>query len=335
MSAGRIILNGADAGIARAVEADTGDWAVSQVLSTVRVTSLVSDPTNHTVIYAGTREHGVWRSENQGETWEQQGLTDQHVKSLAVSPHDPNIIYAGTKPAWMFRSKDVGQTWEELEAFRRIPNRWWWFSPADQPGWDPYVIEIAVSPTTPGVILAGVELGAVVRSEDGGETWSRHLRGTLRDCHSLKFHPLDGNYAYEAGGTGGGASVSRDGGRTWEKSKQGLAKSYGIVCGADGVDPNTWYACVGASPGNAFAEDPNVYLYRSNGSGHWMPIGWDDHPLQETPTVMVSVPGSSGELYIATQNGSVWHTLDFGASWSRLPVELDGVRHSLLVLHGG
>jgi hypothetical protein len=32
---------------------------------------------------------------------------------------------------------------------------------------------------------------------------SLHRKGALRDCHSLKFHTTNGNWAYEAGGNGG------------------------------------------------------------------------------------------------------------------------------------
>jgi hypothetical protein len=70
---------------------------------------------------------------------------------------------------------------------------------------------LSVSPTDPNVIVAGVEFGALVRSEDGGRTWSNHRKGALRDCHSLTFHATNGNWVYEGGG---GATVSRDGGLT-------------------------------------------------------------------------------------------------------------------------
>ena len=268
----RILMTGSGAGITRAVESEADQWNLEHSLQALHVTCLASDPTDSRVVYAGTREKGIWRSQDAGATWTQGGLKEQHIKSLAVSPHDPRVVYAGTKPAWMFRSSDAGDSWEELVGFRRIPNRWWWWSPADPPGWKAYVIEIAISPTDPGVLLAGIELGAVVRSEDGGQTWSSHRRGALRDCHSLRFNHSDGDFAYEAGGTGGGASLSRDGGRTWVKTHRGFEKGYGITCAADPEDPELWYASIGASPFNATGDSPEVYLYRSNGQA-WQPIG--------------------------------------------------------------
>lgn len=332
MTSGRVILSCFKVGVTHVVEEIDGSWTHTTKLPEYQVTCLAQDPRHKDVVYAGTRQHGVWKSEDRGETWTQAGMQGQIVKSLTVSPHDPDILFAGSKPALIFRSMDGGKSWHELEAFRKIPNRWWWFSPADPPDKRPYVIEISVSPTEPERILAGVELGGVFRSEDGGDTWSRHLRRSLRDCHSLKFHAKDGNYAYQAGGSGGGAAMSRDGGQTWKKHKHKLTKSYGIACAADGENPHIWYTSAGPSPWKTVGENPEVYLYRTNEDLRWEPIGWTNQPLNETPTVMTSIPGSSGELYVGTHKGSVWHTTDYGDSWSRLAFKVDAIWHSLIVL---
>ena len=133
--------------LARAALAPNGEWSVEFLLSDEGVCCLAADPLNPNIIYAGTRQKGVLRSDNLGLTWHAGGLDGQWVKSLAVNPHDSNIIYAGTKPALMFVSYDGGNSWAELDGFRRIPNRWWWFSPAEPPDFRPYVNAIAPSPT--------------------------------------------------------------------------------------------------------------------------------------------------------------------------------------------
>ena len=316
--------------VARATRAANGEWSVEFLLSGKGAGCLAADPRNPHIIYAGTKAQGVWRSDDGGLTWQRSGLEGQPVKSLAVNPHDSNIIYAGSKPALMFVSYDGGHTWAELDGFRRIPNRWWWFSPAEPPDRRPYVFAIAPSPTEPEVLLAGVEFGAVVCSEDGGRSWSRHRRGALRDCHSLKFHASNGNWVYEAGGTGGGASFSRDGGRTFQKAKRGLAKHYGLVCAADPGNPEIWYVCVAPSPFNAFGENPEIYLYRSNGTG-WQPIGWEAHPLPVAPTTLVTHPNAPGHLYAGLTNGDIWHTADYGDTWEKMPFNLKGIWFSLLI----
>jgi hypothetical protein len=101
------------------------------------------------VIYTGTHGNGVFHSEDGGRNWSQIGLAGQIVKSLAVSPHDAHVIYAGMKPATMAISRNAGRTWTELESFRRIRGRRFWFSPAEPPDKRAYVQAIAISPTNP------------------------------------------------------------------------------------------------------------------------------------------------------------------------------------------
>lgn len=318
--------------LARATRAVNGKWEVEFLLRGQDVSCLAADPLNPNIIYAGTKNKGVWRSDDGGLSWQFSGLDGPSIKSLAVNPHNSNIIYAGTKPALMFASYDGGNTWTELDGFRRIPNRWWWFSPAEPPDRRPYIFAIAPSPTESQALLAGVEFGAVVRSEDGGRTWSPHRRGALRDCHSLKFHTANGNWVYEAGGTGGGAAFSRDGGRTFQKAKRGLARHYGIVCAADPETPEIWYVCVAPSPFKAFGKNSEIYLYRSTGEGGWQPIGWAAHPLPVAPTALVTLPNAPGHLYAGLTNGDVWHSADYGDTWEQLPFNLQSIRFSMLVI---
>ena len=235
-----IFLAAYDKGVARAQPGPDESWTVERHLESLRITCLAPDASNPRRVYAGAAQEGVWRSDDCGVTWQEAGLKGHEIKSLAVSPHDPAILFAGTKGALMFRSTDGGANWAELEAFRKVPNRWWWFSPAEPPDFRPYVISIATSPTDPQVVLAGIEFGAVVRSEDGGETWSRHRRGALRDCHSLQFHHTNGNWAYQAGGTGGrflqperGAKLAKGragpGEEIRDRLRGGRGKSGGLV----------------------------------------------------------------------------------------------------------
>src|SRR6266567_3078639 len=217
-------------GLARASQSASGEWSVEFLLSEQDVRCLAADPLNSRVIYAGTQGQGVLRSEDGGKTWRSVGLAGHIVKALAASRTQPGTVYAGTKPALLFVSRDGGASWMELASFRRIRSRWFWFSPAD-----------------PKVILVGIEAGAVVQSLDGGQTWSGHRRGALRDCHSLTFHVTHGDWVYEGGGSGAGVSVSRDAGAAWTQSREGLDRHYGWAVAADPDHPEVWYASVAPS----------------------------------------------------------------------------------------
>jgi photosystem II stability/assembly factor-like uncharacterized protein len=327
----KIFIAVANRGLSRAEQIEPDQWSVETLLEGQDPRCLAADPQNHDVIYAGTQGNGLWRSVDWGENWEQAGMEDQIVKSVAVSPHDSNTIYVGTKPAYLFVSHDAGRSWNELDGFRKIRGRQLWFSPAEKP-YKAYVSGIALSPTDPNRILAGIEFGAVIRSEDGGQTWSNHIPETLRDCHTLKFHAANGDWVYEAGGTGGGASVSRDGGRTWRKTKSGLAKNYGVACAADPKRPEIWYVSVAPSPGKAYGQQAEAYLYRASGGADWHPIGWEPHPMSSMPTALVTDPAAPGHLYAGLTNGEVWHSTNHGDNWDKLPFQLNGIWFSLLVL---
>ena len=326
----RVFLAIANRRIVRAECIPESVWQVETVLDGPSPVTLAADPVNPDVVYAGTQGNGVYRSADAGRSWAAIGLSGQVVKSLAVSPHDPGVIYAGVSPAAVYKTSDGGQHWAELKGFRRIPNRWWWFSPAEPP-FRAYVNALSVSPGDPNVVLAGIELGAVVRSEDGGRTWSSHRRGALRDCHSLAFHRCDGQWVYEAGGTGGGAAVSRDGGRTWQQPRSGLAKKYGVACAADPARPEVWYVALAPNPGKAYGEKAEAYLYRASAGADWESIGWEPHPMSRMPRALVTRPDAPGHLFVGTTYGDVWHTADYGDSWQQLPLELGGGL-SLLVL---
>jgi hypothetical protein len=318
-------------GITRAECDPAGQWSVEFLLENQSVSCLASDPSNPRRIYAGTDGDGVLLSEDSGKSWKPAGMQGQTVKSLAVSPHNPDAIYAGTRPALMHISQDGGKSWRELEGFRRIPWRFWWFSPAEKP-WKAYVQAIGISPTDPNVILAGIEFGAVIRSQDGGRTWSGHRQGALRDCHNLAFHRIHGNWAYEAGGTGGGASSSQDGGITWRKFRQGLAKNYGVACAADPAKPEIWYVSVAPGPSKAYGDDVEAYLYRASGGAKWQPIGWEPHPMKHMPIALVTDHQAPGHLYAGITTGDIWHSVDYGDRWEKLPFNLKGIWRSLILM---
>lgn len=198
--------------IARAERGTSGAWSVEYSLEGRQVSCLAANPRQPHIVYAGTRGDGVFQSEDWGRTWRASGMAGYVVKSIAVSPVQDNLVFAGTKPPALFVSRDSGQTWREVESFRQT-RRWWWFTPAE-PG-APYIQALALSPAHPDEIAVGIEFGAVLRSKDGGRTWSKHLKGAVRDCHALTYHITDGSYVYEAGGTG--AVYSHDAGATWHE----------------------------------------------------------------------------------------------------------------------
>ena len=320
-------------GLARASQSANGEWCVELLLAEQDVCCLAADPPNPHVLYAGTKGKGVLRSDDGGKTWRSVGLAGRIVKALAVSRTQPGTVYAGTKPALLFVSRDGGASWTELASFRRIPSRWFWFSPAEKP-FTAYVQAIALSPADSRTIVVGIEAGAVVRSSDGGQTWSGHRRGALRDCHSLTFHATNGNWVYECGGTGAGVSVSRDAGATWTQPREGLDRHYGWAVAADPAHPEVWYASVSPGALKAHSEhNAQAAIVRSIGGAPWQPLsGGLPQPLNHMPYALLTDPTAPGHVYTGLSNGEVWHSTDYGNTWHQLPFCLKGIHRTLLML---
>jgi len=320
-------------GLARPLRKADGGWSVEYLLVDQDVRCLAADPLNPDVIYVGTKGSGILRSNDSGKTWRPAGLAGQAIKALAVSRADPGVVYAGTRPPLIFVSRDGGASWAELTSFRRILSRCFWFSPAEPP-YTAYVQGIALSPTDPNIIVVGIEFGAVVRSEDGGVTWSGHRRRALRDCHSLTFHAANGNWVYEAGGTGAGAAISQDAGATWRQPRAGLDRHYGWACAADPTRPDVWY--VSASPSAFKAHSggsAQAYIFRSMSGATWQKLGGGlPQPLDYMPYALLTDPAAPGHLYAGLSNGDVWHSADYGERWQRLPFNLRSIHRMLVML---
>src|SRR5919204_34964 len=185
-------------GIARLEESGEA-WTVELCLPGSGAQCLAVDPTDPDTVYAGLREGGVRRTVDAGRSWIDCALPEPGVFSLAVGAAD-GAVFAGTEPSRLFRSDDRGESWHELDALLELPSRPNWSFPPRP--WTSHVRWIAPSPHDDELVLVGIELGGLMRTTDGGETWQDHRPGAQPDVHSLAWHPRAEGRAYEAGGGG-------------------------------------------------------------------------------------------------------------------------------------
>lgn len=201
-------------------------------------------------------EEGLYRSTDTGRTWEGMGLPENDVWAVFVASNGQ--IYAGTDPARLFRSSDGGNSWTELEALRQHTTTDIWRSAFTDTA---HVRTVTGHPDTPDRLFAGIEVGGLYRSEDGGDRWSkceiRDEAGVVQDdiheircltpdeyvvaCGRLSIH--DPNHAAAEGGL----YHTTDAGTTWQRLDRDVGPSYYrslflhedelLACGSTTVPP--------------------------------------------------------------------------------------------------
>lgn len=333
--------------LAYAKRATDDSWTTGTAAIGQRTVALAIDPNQTDAIYVGTDGNGVLRTEDYGQTWTSAGLQGQIVRALAISRLKPGTIYAGTKPAHLYVSHNYGENWNEIPAFRKM-KRWYWLTPAEWP-MSAYVMDIVLSPTDPDLIIAGIEAAGLLRSGDGGQTWTGHPHGGVRDCHDLEFHPTDGNWVYQGGG--GSAAFSQDGGKTWTqpdpfnlwaalweflfqrnsgdapRTDGKLDRRYGWAVAGDPAQPNIWYFSASTGPSSAHGEgNANAYIYRCQDGRNWERLaGGLPQSLDHFPYGLLTDVDAPGHIYTVLQNGDIWHSENHGDDWIQLPLNIGSV----------
>ncbi len=288
-------------------------WNAELTLKDSGAQCLALDPRHPGTLYVGTRGKGVWKSSDNGQTWQDMKLPQKDVFSIAVSPVD-GTLYAGCEPSMLFRSMDAAQSWQELSGLRSIPSAPTWSFPPRP--WTSHVRWIAPNPHDAAVLIVGIELGGLMYSNDGGQTWTDHRPHAQRDVHALAWHPTVPGRAYEA--AGGGTAWSKDGGHTWERIDTGRDRHYTWGLAVDPNDPDCWF--ISACPGPREAHNPRgnaqAYIYRWRGNGPWQSLnGGLPQPLKSFPYALVSAPG---QLFAGLNDGRIYISHDLGDSWQSL-----------------
>ncbi len=296
--------------VARLDETD-GSWSVRVSLGGSGAQCLAVDPSDPDTVYVGLGDGGVRRSSDGGGTWVDCELPAPQVFSVAVSAAD-GAVYAGTEPSALYRSDDRGESWRELEGLLELPSRPTWSFPPRP--WTSHVRWVAPSPHDADVVLAGIELGGLMRSTDGGETWQDQRPGSQLDVHSLAWHPQVEGRAYEAGG--GGAAWSEDAGDTWRAADDGRDRHYTWSVAVDPNDPDLWYVSASTGPFAAHGMrggDPQAHIYRRRDGGWDTLAGGLPDPLPSMPYALVA---TESRLFAGLANGVLWESADRGDTWT-------------------
>jgi len=189
-------------------------WRIARGLDTTQPTSLVADPTNPRVLYAGTFGGGVFRSRNGGRRWNalRTSPPDEVMLDLAVDPATPTTLYATTGTSGVFKTVNLGTTWSAINAGLT----------------EQLLGPLAIDPSAPATIYVGGYAAArVFKSTDGGASWSEGSAGLppgvgyAYGIGDLLVDPTAPSTVY-ASVKHAGIFRSVDGGATWSDYNLGM-----------------------------------------------------------------------------------------------------------------
>ncbi|MDQ3410748.1 MAG: hypothetical protein M3509_01375 [Chloroflexota bacterium] len=303
---------------------DAGATGTTLMLEGSGAQSVAVDPHDPDRVFAGTFDHGVFRSGDGGASWGQVNGNVPHprVPAVTISPYERvngrSVVYIGTEPSNLYRSEDDGKSWQGFPAMLDVPSQPDWSFPPRP--WTSHVRWIAPHPTDPSTIDVGIELGGIMRTRDGGQTWADRKPGSQPDAHALATHPAAPDRLYEA--AGGGVAVSNDAGGSWHPTDDGMDRHYAWGLAVDSADPDLWYVSAASGPRRAHSSDgtSNAILYRKRGPSPWEPLGTPNgtmlrQPHPSTPYALIAPRDSPNSLIAGLHNGDLLVTDNAGDTW--------------------
>jgi photosystem II stability/assembly factor-like uncharacterized protein len=242
---------------------------------------------NPKIVYVGTASGGVWKTTNNGTTWEP--VFDKEsvstIGDIAIAPSDPSVVWVGTgepnnrqSSSWgdgAFKSLDGGKTWKKmgLEATHHIGR-------------------IVIHPKNPDVVYVAA-LGhlwgpnaerGVYKTSDGGKTWAQVLK--INDDTGVSDIAMDPEspdilyaaayerrrtpFGFNGGGPDSAIYKTTDGGATWKKLTKGMPYENGGDTGRIGLDiyrkdPNIVYAIVQHEKGGTYRSEDKGETWKKMG----------------------------------------------------------------------
>lgn len=316
------VLVGTLKGVARIERSGGSGWRVTDhSLGDKHISAIIAEPESG-LIFAGAFHGSIHASSDGGKTWGERskGLTEDNVYSLASIKQDGRTrIYAGTEPAHCFYSDDLGEHWSEYPGLSAVPGTDKWTFPGP-----PHVAHLKhfnFDPTNPKTVYASIEVGALLKSTDAGQSW-RVIEGMYEDVHRTVINPEDSRRIYVTGGNG--LYMTADGGANWEH----LTETDNEIGGyPDGLvflprQPQLMFiSSAKGSPGSwretCFA---GARISRSRDGGRTWEIlrnGLPDRLQSSIEALALEDYGSGFSIFAGTTAGEVYVSDDGGESWSQ------------------
>jgi photosystem II stability/assembly factor-like uncharacterized protein len=258
-----------------------------------RAWRVVGVPSNPKVMYVTTAGGGIWKTINNGTTFEQIFTHEGSISTseVAIAESDPNIVWVGTGEAantransigdGIYKSVDGGKTWQHmgLKESQMIGG-------------------IIIHPQNPDIVIVTVmghlwgankERG-IYKTKDGGTTWQQVLYiNETTGFSALKMDPKNPQVLYAS---------------AWQRFRYGggdmdeAGPNSGIYKSTDGGD--TWTALSNGLPTDDMGKIE-------------IAIGYNNTNIIYA-SILTGEPGRGGRT---TKQGGIFRSNDGGASWTR------------------
>lgn len=220
--------------------------------------SVVADPRERSILFAGGHDLGVIKSEDGGTTWmrSDDGMKGADIHGLAINQRNPNVLFAYSVENGVFRSEDAGVSWKRMDDGPENPGVRAFAYMAVQTsmdksmGWDNWgllfagtadglyqsfscfcgwtkttetfdnttLYSLATLQADLEVMYAGTKDG-LWKTPDAGKTWERLAGAGGVKITAIALNPKDHKEIVAASETGA-VFQSRDAGKTWERTNQ-------------------------------------------------------------------------------------------------------------------
>ncbi len=260
-------------------------------LGVADVLSIAFHPTKRDVIVVTTYDDGLFLNKNRLNEWTQVAFPPKQIYSFILDRSNPERIFASgvvSNNGRIFRTEDEGKAWRAVYA---------------EPGTGTYVSALAQDPQNQNLILAGTNVGTIVRSTDGGDTW-KNVGGTISGvAGNFSFDSTLKSFAYLLMKKGK-VYYSRDGGVSWSDWEE--VKMQEIR------DLNAYaskLSSAGDRGGATAARDQATALQERNRT-------------ERTPSNLLSIvadPNKTGVVYASATNG-LYRSVDYGKFWKKINI---------------
>lgn len=280
---------------------------------------------NPRIIYVATASGGLWKTTNNGVTWEPlfDDQTTSSIGDVTVSPSHPDIVWVGTgepnnrqSSSWgdgVFKSEDGGRTWKNMGL--RDSH---------------HIGRIAIHPTNPDVVYVAA-LGhlwgpnkerGLFRTTDGGKTWVNtkfidENTGFVdvaidpenpSTLYAAAYQRQRTAYGFNGGGPGSGLYKTTDGGETWTKLTNGLPDGPTGRIGIDIYrrDPSIVYAIIENRNGGVFRSEDKGLTWKKMSSTNPRPMYYSKIRIDPNNDQRIWVLGAA--MYYSEDGGKTFNT---------------------------